>query len=205
MGNFMVATLDAQRRWNDEGPPAEGEPSSWDLVHAAQAGDAIAFGEIYRRYAPVVEAFLLGRTADRALAEDLTSETFLRALGKIDSVRNLGKDVQAWLFTIARNLLFDFLRSSRNRREIVAAETFDRVDEAQCLDHGLLRRAIEDELARCVNQLNQDQRECIRLRFYEGLSVQEVATRMRRRNATIRALQYRATRKLAMLVSEWVR
>ncbi|GAB2967852.1 DNA-directed RNA polymerase sigma-70 factor [Amycolatopsis acidiphila] len=186
-------------------PRERNEQSAWALVRAAQAGDTVAFGEIYRRYFPVVEAYLFRRTADRVLAEDLTSETFLRAFDKIGSVSDLGKDVQAWLFTIARNLLFDFLRSGRHRREIVWADYFECADESRGLDHALLCRVVGDELARCVDQLNDEQRECIVLRFYEELSVSEVAARMCRREGTVRALQYRAVRKLAQLVSDWVR
>lgn len=54
---------------------------------------------------------------DRPLAEDITSETFLRALRGISSARDQGRDVGAWLHVIARNLVADHVKSSRYRRE----------------------------------------------------------------------------------------
>lgn len=179
--------------------------ASWDLVAAAQAGDTAAFGEIYRRYSPEVRAFLAGRAADRTLVEDLTSETFLRALLKVGTVQNVGKDVGAWLITIARNLLLDLLKSSRYRREVAWADDFDGVGRAPGADDAVLRGRVAQELARCLADLTAEQRECVVLRFWEGLSVQEVATRMCKQDASIRALQYRATRKLASLVPDWLR
>ena len=83
----------------------------WDLIEAAQAGDREAFGSLYSRYAPGVSRFVGSRLRDRALAEDLTSETFARALRRIDSVSDQGRDAGAWFTTIARNLVLDHVKS----------------------------------------------------------------------------------------------
>src|SRR6185312_4731566 len=104
-------------------PPGVGDAvGSWELVAAAQAGDREAFGRLYGRYVGPVGRFLSARVADRALAEDLTSETFTRALRRIDSVRDQGRDVGAWLSTIARNLVLDHVKSSRHRLETTTGE-----------------------------------------------------------------------------------
>ena len=59
---------------------------AWELVRAAQDGDSSAFGRLYDRYVDVVYRYVLFRLGDRDLAEDVTSETFLRALRRITSV-----------------------------------------------------------------------------------------------------------------------
>src|SRR5256885_15709055 len=98
----------------------EREPGeSWDLVHAAQQGDTAAFGRLYDRYVDVVFRYVLFRVGDRELAEDVTSETFLRALRRISSVSYQGRDVGAWFVTIARNLVLAHVKSSRFRLEVV--------------------------------------------------------------------------------------
>ena len=77
----------------------------WELVHRAQEGDAEAFGELYDHYVTMVHRYVYHRVGDRATAEDFTSETFVRALRRIDSLSFQGRDVGAWLVTIARNIV----------------------------------------------------------------------------------------------------
>src|SRR5438093_10240655 len=103
-------------------PEARKPSDSWDLVHSAQRGDTSAFASLYDRYVDVVFRYVLFRVGDRELAEDVTSETFLRALRRITSVSYQGRDVGAWFVTIARNLVLDHVRSSRFRLEIATAE-----------------------------------------------------------------------------------
>src|SRR5919107_6012854 len=107
--------------------PGSGDATaSWDLVSAAQRGDREAFGRLYGRYVGPVSRFLSARVPDRALAEDLTSETFARALRRLDSVTDQGRDVGAWFTTIARNLVLDHAKSCRHRLETTTGEFSDR-------------------------------------------------------------------------------
>jgi len=101
----------------------------WDLVASAQGGDSAAFGMLYERYVDVVFRFVLYRTVDRPTAEDLTSETFCRALKRIDSAHYQGRDVGAWFITIARNLVLDHVKSSRHRLEMPSG---DAIDTGEC-------------------------------------------------------------------------
>lgn len=94
---------------------------SWDLVRAAQGGDREAFARLYRDYAPGVSRFVSRRFAgDPGLVEDLTSETFLRAWRRINTVHDQGRDVGAWLTTIAGNLVKDHYKAARTRYEQVS-------------------------------------------------------------------------------------
>src|SRR5699024_3674402 len=103
-------------------PVSRALSEAWNLVHAAQAGDSAAFGQLYDRYVDTVFRYVLFRMSDRDLAEDVTSETFLRALRRISTVSYQGRDVGAWFITIARNLVFDHVKSSRFRCEVVTDE-----------------------------------------------------------------------------------
>ncbi|MFB9497109.1 sigma-70 family RNA polymerase sigma factor [Saccharothrix mutabilis subsp. capreolus] len=185
-----------------ETDPAE-EP--WDLVRAAQAGDTDAFGLLYDRYVDVVYRYVLFRVGDRTLAEDVTSETFLRALRSIGSISYQGRDVGAWFVTIARNIVFDHVKSSRYRLEVTTAEPDDNREVASGPEQEVLTDAANAELLRCVAQLGDDQRECITLRFIQGLSVAETAAKMGRNEGAIKALQHRAVRRLAQLLPNWLR
>ncbi|MGI8815335.1 MAG: RNA polymerase sigma factor [Pseudonocardia sp.] len=88
---------------------------AWEWVRAAQGGDREAFGRLYARYQPLVWRFVQRKVRDGHLAEDLTSETFLRALRGISSVTAQRPDPGAWLVTIARNLVLDHAKSAHHR------------------------------------------------------------------------------------------
>src|SRR5687767_7373922 len=81
------------------------------LVELAQRGDAEAFGMLYERYVDTVYRYVYVRVGSQQVAEDLTSETFLRALRRMDSFSWQGRDIAAWFITIARNLITDNAKS----------------------------------------------------------------------------------------------
>jgi RNA polymerase sigma-70 factor (ECF subfamily) len=175
-----------------------------DIVRRAQGGDSEAFGELYDRYVDVVYRYVHYRVSSTALAEDLTSETFLRALRRITSYTWQGRDFGAWLVTIARNLIADHYKSGRYRMEVATSDLVeagaDRSEEgpeAEVLA-GLTNAALLD----AVKRLNSEQQECIALRFLQGMSVAETAQIMGKNEGAIKALQYRAVKSLARLLPE---
>ncbi|WP_156934958.1 sigma-70 family RNA polymerase sigma factor [Pseudonocardia spinosispora] len=179
--------------------------AGWDLVRATQAGDQQAFGQLYDRYHEMVFRYVLFRVSDRQLAEDLTAETFLRALRRIQSVSYQGRDIGAWFVTIARNLVLDHVKSSRYRLEQTTSEIADLSPSTTGPEQQVLDGATHEELLRCVAKLNSDQKECIALRFLQGLSVAETARLMGRNEGAVKALQHRAVRRLAQLLPEGLR
>jgi RNA polymerase sigma-70 factor, ECF subfamily len=187
------------------GSSGSGDHGTWALVNAAQAGDMAAYGELFELYFDMVFRFVLFRTGDRALAEDLTSETFVRALRRISSVSYQGRDIGAWFVTIARNLIFDHVKSSRYRLEQTTSEIVELSPATGGPEQQVLDGAITEELLRCVAKLNPDQQECITLRFLQGLSVAETAQIMDRNEGAVKALQHRAVRRLGQLLPEGVR
>ena len=92
------------------------------LVELARAGDKEAFGLLYDHYQASVYRFLYYRTRSQTLAEDLTSETFFRALRSMNGFRWQGKDFGAWLMTIARNLTMDHFKAGRTRLEMTTED-----------------------------------------------------------------------------------
>ncbi|WP_374111962.1 sigma-70 family RNA polymerase sigma factor [Pseudonocardia sp. TRM90224] len=183
----------------------EDETGAWALVKAAQTGNMSAFGDLFDRYYDVVFRYVLFRMGDRTLAEDITQETFVRALRRITSVSYQGRDIGAWFVTIARNLIFDHVKSSRYRLEQTTSEIVELSPSTNGPEQQVLDGATNDELLRCVRKLNPDQQECIQLRFLQGLSVAETAQIMDRNEGAVKALQHRAVRRLAQLLPEGLR
>jgi RNA polymerase sigma-70 factor (ECF subfamily) len=177
----------------------------WRLVTAAQAGDGEAFGQLYDRYVDTVFRFIYFRVNDRALAEDFTSETFLRALRRIGSISYQGRDIGAWFVTIARNIILDHLKSARNRLEVTTADTVEGDQREPSPETAVLELLTNERLMAAVNRLGDEQRECVMLRFIQGFSVAETAAVMGKNDGAIKALQHRAVRKLAELVGDELR
>jgi RNA polymerase sigma-70 factor, ECF subfamily len=191
--------------------PARPDPSDaaaevWALVERAQGGEAEAFGLIYDRYVDTVFRFVYFRVGNRQLAEDLTADTFLRALKRIGSFTWQGRDLGAWLVTIARNLVADHFKSGRYRLEVTTGDVLD-ADREDRGPEGSPEAAVVDHITNvalltAVKQLNPEQQECIVLRFLQGFSVAETAQTMGKNEGAIKALQYRAVRALARLLPD---
>jgi RNA polymerase sigma-70 factor (ECF subfamily) len=188
--------------------PERGDPASevWALIERAQAGDGAAFGLLYDRYFDTVFRFVYFRVGNRQLAEDLTADTFLRALKRIGSFTWQGRDLGAWLVTIARNLVADHFKSGRYRLEVTTGDVLD-ADRPDRGPEGSPEAAVIDhitnvDLLKAVKQLNPEQQECIVLRFLHGFSVAETAQTMNKNEGAIKALQYRAVRALARLLPD---
>ena len=186
--------------------PTEAAREAWKLVERAQAGDTEAFGLIYDKYVDTVFRFIYFRVGNRQLAEDLTSESFLRALKRIGTVTWQGRDLGAWLVTIARNLVADHFKSGRYRLEVTTGDVLD-ADREDRGPEGSPESAVVDHITNvtlltAVKQLNPEQQECIVLRFLHGFSVAETAQAMSKNEGAIKALQYRAVRALNRLLPE---
>ena len=173
---------------------------TWQYVRLAQEGDGEAFGKLYDRYVDMVFRFIYFRVNDRALAEDFTSETFLRALRRISTITYQGRDIGAWFITIARNIVLDHLKSARHRLELTTADTLEGKEQVASTEEAVLGLLQSERLMQAVNQLGDEQRECVLLRFVQGFSVSETARAMGKNDGAIKALQHRAVRKLADLV-----
>lgn len=195
--------------YGDRPDPSDARHEVWLLIERAQGGDTEAFGLIYDRYVDTVFRFIYFRVGNRPLAEDLTSDTFLRALKRIGSFTWRGRDLGAWLVTIARNLVADHFKSGRYRLEVTTGDVLD-ADREDRGPEGSPETAVVDHITNvalltAVKQLNPEQQECIVLRFLQGFTVAETAQAMRKNEGAIKALQYRAVRALARLLPEGFR
>ncbi len=186
--------------------PADGEDPEKTrigaLVTLAQQGDAEAFGQVYDAYVDSIYRYLYYRVGSHPVAEDLTSETFLRALRRIDSFTWQGKDIGAWFVTIARNLVTDHVKSSRFKLEVTTAEMLDADRADDGIEDEVLGRLQSEVLVDAIHQLKSEQQECIVLRFLQGLSIAETAAVLDRSEGAVKQLQLRAVRALAKIIPQ---
>jgi len=173
----------------------------WEQVRAVQEGNGAAFTPIYQRYVGAISGYVHNRVSDADLAEDITSETFVRALQRIGRVTDQGKDLRAWLFTIARNIVTDLHRARRSQFTTVAdLESYAEPELGP--EASMIERWRSDAVTVCLQRLSRPQRQCLTLRFFWELSVKETAEVMRRNEDAVRALQHRAIRRLATMLAD---
>jgi RNA polymerase sigma-70 factor (ECF subfamily) len=175
------------------------------LVELARKGDSEAFGMLYDHYQAPVYRFLFYRTRSSALAEDLTSETFFRALRSMQSFRWQGKDFGAWLMTIARNLATDHFKAGRTRLELTTEDMGLHDDATEGPETAVLAGLTNELLLRALTELPVEQKDCLIMRFLQGMSIAETASVLGRSEGAIKQLQLRGVRNLAKLMPEGIR
>ena len=178
-----------------------------EIVVLAVEGREAAYRELIRRYERPVFSLILRMVRDRQLAEDLSQETFIKALNAIATYRPEFK-FSSWIFKIANNASIDQLR----RREVntlsldgsPTAETPDAV-EATALQVGSKGESPLDELeAReigkaievAIGKLRPEYRSCILLRHVEGLAYEEIAESLNLPLGTVKTYIHRARNEL---------
>ncbi len=175
------------------------------LVELARGGDSEAFGLLYDHYNTSVYRFIYYRVGSVTLAEDLTSETFFRALRSMSSFRWQGKDFGAWLMTIARNLTADHFKSGRTRLEHATEDMSAHDSPTDGPENAVLASLTNEMLLEALGQLPSEQQECLVMRFLQGLSIAETAKVLGRTDGAVKQLQLRGVRNLAKLLPEGVR
>jgi RNA polymerase sigma-70 factor (ECF subfamily) len=175
------------------------------LVELARAGDKEAFGLLYDHYHLSVYRFLHYRTRSQTLAEDLTSETFFRALRSMNNFRWQGKDFGAWLMTIARNLTTDHFKAGRTRLEMTTEDMTPHDDATEGPEDAVIAGLTNEVLLTALTELPTEQRDCLVMRFLQGFSIAETAQALDRSDGAVKQLQLRGVRNLAKLLPEGLR
>jgi RNA polymerase sigma-70 factor (ECF subfamily) len=182
------------------------------VVLSARGGREAAYRELIRRYERPVFALLFRMVRDRELAEDLSQETFVKALNAIDSYRPEFK-FSSWIFKIANNAAIDHLR----RRELDTlsldgsphAETPEAM-QATALQIGVRQespleaveaRELGGAIEAAIGRLRPEYRSCILLRHVEGRAYEEIAEILSLPLGTVKTYIHRARNELRLALA----
>ena len=172
------------------------------LVDLAVRGDLDAFGQLFDHFRAPVFRQLYALTRSTALAEDLTSETFLRALRAMPKFSLASHLFGPWLRTIARNLAMDHFNASRTQLELPTSDMTYHWDAAGGLQDIATTVSTSEALRQALDQLPTNQRRAIELRLLLQRSVTETALILGCNEGAARQLQWRAMRNLKRLLIE---
>jgi RNA polymerase sigma-70 factor (ECF subfamily) len=169
------------------------------LVRRAQQGEQGAFAEIYEQYQPAVYRYVYYRVGDVPTAEDLTSTVFMRLVERIDRYRYRGRPLLAWIYTIARNVVFDYHRRAERSKVVPLDEQL--IDDSSNVERAVQQRLTQSRLSAAMAELTEEQRQVIILRFMEGMTCQEAGLMLDKSTGAVKALQHRGLAALARILS----
>ncbi len=168
------------------------------ILRKAQRGDERAFTIIVRSYETPVFNYVLRLVGDRALAEDLTQEVFLRVYQGLPNF-SLRSRFTTWMFQVTKNRVLDELRAVERRpRTVVAIED---APSLEVLDTPLENLEEMDALWRAINALSVDLRMALLLRDVVGLSYMEIADSLEITLATVKWRIYKAREEVQLALA----
>lgn len=178
----------------------------YQLYRVRSKRDADAFAGIYDRYITSIYRFVYLKLPSREAAEDVTSETFLRfwnAILQNTEIRN----VRAFLYQIARNLVVDYFRKEEALKQEVVTHEGDftsSVNEGQLSDRGREQKLIEARadlriVLERIERLKEDYRDVLTLRLIDGLGFADIALILDKTPGHVRVIYHRAIRALDKL------
>ena len=151
------------------------------LLNRYLAGDRGAISQLIERHSNRVRDYLRMMVKDRDLADDILQETFIKAVRVIDEGRyaDTGKFL-SWVLRIAHNQVIDYFRSQKSAKTVNESESgYNVLGTLRFADSTVEDRMISEQIAadvrRLVDHLPEEQREVVMLRYYSGLSFQEIA------------------------------
>ena len=176
------------------------------LMGEVMAGKTMALAMLVERYhAPLLGYLYRLASGDRPLAEDLVQETFLNILQQRGY--NVGRPFKPWLYAIATNRARDYFKSAAVRRVVRQSDSNEddvapqRCDEASGPEAVTLALEQGDEINAMLHRLSEEYRVALLLRFYQGMSLQEIADTLHIPLGTVKSRLSVGTRQLRKLLS----
>ena len=174
--------------------------------------DPQAFAEIYEEYYGPIFGYILKRVGNVTVAQDITSETFFKALDRLWQFKWKNVSISSWLYRIATNEMNQHFRKNKkihaSIEELLEKSGIELEDE-----HDLREEVIaqEEELARsdqwreaqkAISKLSEKYQEVLSLRYFEDKKIKEISEILGKREGTVKSLLSRGTKKLRSIMSE---
>jgi RNA polymerase sigma-70 factor (ECF subfamily) len=169
------------------------ETSQSEAISACQKGELEKFSVLYEKYVDKIYSFIYYKTMHTETAEDLTSQTFMKALEKIGTYDNNKSSFTTWLYQIARNTTIDYYRRLHPEEDLVDVwHLGDKTDLAVDIDN----RELLVKVQKYIHQLQPEQREVVLLRLWDNLPYQEIAKLVGKTEASCKMMFSRALIKM---------
>lgn len=173
----------------DGQPRSSGDRSDEKEIVERAKHDPSAFAELYERHFPRIYRFVYSRVRDATVAEDVTSEVFMKALAGIGRYRDRGWPFSSWLYQIAANTIVDRFRTLHPAEDI--DQQFGLSDDSS-VEEDATRRDDVRRIGSLVQALPAPQRTALVLKFQEDMAVEDIAAVMGKSSGAVRVIIHRA-------------
>jgi RNA polymerase sigma-70 factor (ECF subfamily) len=171
------------------------------LINDCLLGDESAFSEVMKRYANKIYSFVVRMIGYSAEADDAVQDVFMKAFSNLNQYDNTRAKFSTWLFTIARNHCVDILRK---RKRVYSLDTiyedtegyFEPVDNKRNVEELLDKKMQVEFIEKEIEEMREDYREILLLRYIEGFSYQEISEILDIPLGTVKTNLYRAREHL---------
>jgi RNA polymerase sigma-70 factor (ECF subfamily) len=138
---------------------------------------------------------------NRAEAEDLAQETFIRAYKKFETLKEAEK-ARSWLYQIARNVTIDFFRKNGGREIPLDTDILDYYTQKTAVNHEvqLAHMELSREMAKCIDKLSKDEQLIVKLLYFEGFSYKQIADMLQINQNTLKSRLHRARQSLMVII-----
>lgn len=173
-----------------------------NLVKKAASGDTQAFGLLYDEFADRIYKFIYIKVQDKAVAEDILQEVFIKAWQGCPKLNLEDLKFSAWLYTVASNTISDHFRKVYRRPQTVELDsTFEQAstDDTTRLTESNMSAT---ELSKQLSTLPDNYRQVLELRYIQEFTIEETAKIIKKTNLATRLLQHRAIKRLQKLITK---
>lgn len=129
--------------------------------------------DIFRLYHNKVEKYVYGKVLDKYIAEDITSAVFLKIYQKLDDYDESKASISTWIYTITNNAVIDYFRTRKVTEEIPEEIVNEDNVEAEIINEDMFNL-----LAQALKELPEKQRDLIILRYYDGMTLKDISSKM---------------------------
>lgn len=173
-------------------------------IQNAQSGDQSAFTFLLNKYWYEVYSFMLVRTENETITEDITIETFAKAFDKINQY-NTDFQFNTWLISIAKNVHIDLIRKNKNNLFVEINEENQRnahavIDASPSIEDEIITAQNLSSLLGCIKQLKPQYQEIIQLRYFQEMTYQQIALAIDEPLSSVKIKLLRAKRLLAEVI-----
>ena len=163
--------------------------------------DPAALRVLHQRFYAPVARYIQFKVGDPHTVEDLSGEVFVRVIEGLKQGKSWQDSPQGWIMGIARHVVADFYR---HRERMTEVELTEHVSATKATDpsHQTLLNDQKRRLMAAIQQLTDEQRDVILMRFMEGINIEGVANAINKTPGAVKGLQYRALRALADIMKD---
>ncbi len=172
------------------------------LLAQAKQLDQAALRALHERFYQPVARYIQFKVGDPHTVEDLCGEVFVRVIQGLKRGQTWQDSPQGWIMGIARHVVADHYRQKERMSEVELSDGLAAASETNPIHLAALNER-KQLLEQAIQQLGEEQRDVILLRFIEGIDIQGVAKAINKTPGAVKALQYRALRALAEIMRDF--